>query len=80
MEKEAGKLKVRAQYALRNGLGYGLFIFIVMGLFKLRSHPIGTVFFSVQGLRDLGLCLLGGFLGFFFLGWWAKKDQDRQQF
>ena len=60
--------KERISYALRNGLGMGLLIFVVLGLTKLGKADFTTVFFSTAALRQLLYVLLGACLGFYFFG------------
>lgn len=65
----------RVAYALRNGLGTGLVLFVLMGLFKLGKSSFAAVYTSPAALRQLGYFLLGAVLGYYFFGWWANQSR-----
>jgi len=69
--------KKRIFYALRNGIGVGLFLFIILGLLKLGNADFYTVYTSPQALRQLGYYLIGACLGYYFFGWWANQGKQK---
>lgn len=61
-------------YGLKHGSLFGLVVFLLINLYKLKDNTFTEVFFSVSALEQLTTMLLAGIVGYSSLKWWMNEN------
>ncbi len=72
-EWKAIKKQGRLKFALREGIVFGVVLFLITSLLKLRKHSFSEIFLNEIAFMEFLFWIIGGFIGYFTVMWWTRN-------